>query len=565
MKNKRHLLIALVFVVCPGLFLLSCDDDDSKESEEQPISLASENLDSYVKSLQDPLQDPVGKGSLQEPEQIGDVLEEIDEDQNLYCECRKYKASATFDENMILDPQTGVIYPGAILDGNSISDGSYKQIVLNRAPLTISTNFMNIDTDCKTTVNNPVVSEVRSAIKKMLYDSNINGTTPAKMTFKVEQVRSQEDLSLAIGASFKMGSNKVSEKFNWANSTIKSRFLLKYNQVYYTIDVDAQKASDFFAPTVTAQEFKAAIGSNTTPVYVSSVSYGRVAYICIESTQEADVVKNVLDATVNCLSSNISVSTEFTKSSVSKSITYQGTYIGGSAEDAAKTVQGGAGLEDLIKNINEYIANGGNFSKSSPAEMIAYKLTKLSDNTVFSVNSGTEFVSRVCHSTNASIVPKYIWAVNGDGDPLYYGSIKASLGYKSGGSESSPYYLFNKSSDNRIKIGVGQKYTMQPTTDSPFKIDYKRLDQAYIKLEIDLWDWDNHSGDDGLGEYHQWNNNINMYTNSEDGRAVLYFELKDYEKKYANLLDADGNIVVLLRDFSSDSVLKFAFNINLDN
>lgn len=56
-----------------------------------------------------------------------------------------------------------------------------------------------------------------------------------------------------------------------------------------------------------------------------------------------------------------------------------------------------------------------------------------------------------------------------------------------------------------------------------------------------------------------------MYTNSEDGRAVLYFELKDYEKKYADLLDADGNIVVLLRDFSSDSVLKFAFNINLDN
>ena len=106
---------------------------------------------------------------------------------------------------------------------------------------------------------------------------------------------------------------------------------------------------------------------------------------------------------------------------------------------------------------------------------------------------------------------------------------------------------------------------MQPTTDSPFKIDYKRLDQAYIKLEIDLWDWDNHSGDDGLGEYHQWNNNINMYTNSENGRAVLYFELKDYEKKYADLLDADGNIVVLLRDFSSDSVLKFAFNINLDN
>ncbi len=240
MKNKRHLLIALVFVVCPGLFLLSCDDDDSKESEEQPMSLASENLDSIIKSLQDPLQDPVGKGSLQEPEQIGDVLEEIDEDQNLYCECRKYKASATFDENMILDPQTGVIYPGAILDGNSISDGSYKQIVLNRAPLTISTNFMNIDTDCKTTVNNPVVSEVRSAIKKMLYDSNINGTTPAKMTFKVEQVRSQEDLSLAIGASFKMGSNKVFEKFNWANSTIKSRFLLKYNQVYYTIFVNTK-------------------------------------------------------------------------------------------------------------------------------------------------------------------------------------------------------------------------------------------------------------------------------------------------------------------------------------
>ena len=43
-----------------------------------------------------------------------------------------------------MDPTSDVIYPGSILDGNSVAEGSYRQIVLERGPLTISTDFPNI-------------------------------------------------------------------------------------------------------------------------------------------------------------------------------------------------------------------------------------------------------------------------------------------------------------------------------------------------------------------------------------------------------------------------------------
>ena len=68
-------------------------------------------------------------------------LQKLMKNTKAYCECIKYKASEAFSEVLLMDPTSDVIYPGSILDGNSVAEGSYRQIVLERGPLTISTDF----------------------------------------------------------------------------------------------------------------------------------------------------------------------------------------------------------------------------------------------------------------------------------------------------------------------------------------------------------------------------------------------------------------------------------------
>lgn len=222
----------------------------------------------------------------------------------------------------------------------------------------------------------------------------------------------------------------------------------------------------------------------------------------------------------------------------------------------------------LVAKINKYIAEGGNFSNQSPGDMVAYTLRKLSDNSVFSVVNGTEYVVRNCKSTNATIVPKYFYAAKEDGDPFIYGTVTVKVGYgpslTSGYGNSRTYYLFNKNSDNLMEVKQSAKVSLNPTDDVPLNIDYEKLDEAHIRVDFDLWDYDNGSGDDGLGDIGDWNGKINKTTNKEDGRITKYYWLKDFNKKYAYKMDSEGNIVVEMRAFDSKVFVNFAFSVKVN-
>ena len=245
---------------------------------------------------------------------------------------------------MLLDPTSNIIYPGSILEGNSVAEGSYRQIVLNRAPLNLSTNLQNFSGNCSRTVDNPSLSQIRTAIKEMIYDAEITGSTAAKMTFSIEEVHSEEQLELAIGASVKSNSVKISSGFDFNKKSVRSRFLVKFIQVYYTVDVDAPSSpSLFFAPEVTANDLKRAIGGNTVPVYVSSVQYGRVAYFCMESEERGDSVKANLTASIDSSLVDVDVSTHLSNNSYTKNLQFKGTIIGGAGDDPTHAVKGMAG------------------------------------------------------------------------------------------------------------------------------------------------------------------------------------------------------------------------------
>lgn len=328
----------------------------------------------------------------------------------------------------------------------------------------------------------------------MLYTSNPDGNTAAKISFQMKQVESADEIAIAVGANFNYGVSNLSEKFDFSSGKYKSHYLIKYVQEYYTLDMDTpSNVSDFFKEGTTANDMKKALtGGEVTPVYVSSVKYGRMAYFCINSESDSTSTRNELNATFKALSTSAKIETNASYTQLDKSTSISGTVIGGNAGDAVKAITGAKGMVD-------YIIAGGNFSKSSPGEMVSFKLSKLSDKSCFKVVSGGEYTIRNCKSVYGKLVitPKQFYGITDDND--VFGSITVQVGYKTAKGDSlcsQPVFLFNTSKENRISVNTDKFVSINTDNKKTAVLDFDKSkeDDLFLIISTNLTDWDYSKG-----------------------------------------------------------------------
>lgn len=278
-----------------------------------------------------------------------------------------YSVAAGYDEQIVLNPQTDVIYPGALIKGESILDGSYIPINAVRKPITISTSLQGGDS-VSVVVNDPKLSTLREAINSLMkqdYD-----VPPANLGFTMESVYSQEHLALALRASYNSGLGSVNGGFNYSNTKIKSRLVAKFIQNYYTLDLDLPSTpSDLIEEAGNASSY-----GSLMPMYVSTVTFGRLALFTIESEFSDTEVRAFLNASYADVNGSASGDFETLKSKSTMKV----YVLGGSAGDAGFTING---FDDFKK----YITEGGSFSKDSPGSPISYKLRYIHDNSIAKV------------------------------------------------------------------------------------------------------------------------------------------------------------------------------------
>lgn len=567
-QTKKNNLTFAVLILGLMVNVSSCKDESDQSTNE---GIPTQSLNDFIMGLEDPIQEtPTGE------EQIGEVLTEIDEETSTFCECKKYKMSAQFDETLILDPTTDVIFLGNILEGNSVTNGSYRPIALERAPLTISTDFMNLDGLITRTIEKPSLSSVTAAIKDMMYDTEINGATAAVTTFEIENIKSENDLAIRVGASVSYKKMKLNENFDFSKTSTTSKFLVKYTQTYFTVNLDIPSSpAKFFDMSVTADDLKRAIGGgNTVPVYVSSIKYGRAAYFCVESSEDSTSIKNTLDATFTFAKDSAKLETNISKSESLKKYKITGSVIGGSAEDAATTIKGS---EEMIN----FIIKGGNFSKQSPAKPIAFTLRRLSNHEIFNVVNGTEFVARSCRSTNASIIPHSFYGIKGENDVC--GEISVQIQYGDD-APSSKFYIFNRAivKDQAVHVPAGGTVTYDgkpaegkqdvnsPDQIVPFKIDYTRFDEAKLIVRANLHEWDDPCACGGnhreYDDYEPYYNEFLLSDIQADNGQVILDEIQ-LSKEYTENHHTSGLFNTVSHDpknVSTDCRIRFIFNVRFE-
>ncbi len=368
-KSIYTTLFVITLFSCTGCSEESVDNGKASDETIQTINNLLASLSNFSQS---------------EEISVEKFIEEVSkerEGQTNECVVNKYKMAPGFSEMILLDPTSDVIYPGAMLKGESIPTGEYIGITGNRSPITLSVSLENLNGKPSAYIENPNINTVRTGVKDML-QQGVTGSASAKVNFTTEEVYSEEHLSLALGASYTKGKNSVSGAFNFNSSEKKHKYVIKYLQVYYTIDLtieDSQNPGKLFS---SKPSFDA-----TSPVIVSSVKYGRMLLYTVETNSKyADT-----EAAFNAAFKGGEVNGQGEYQSFWNSSTVRALVVGGSSGDAAQVVTGPEGVYN-------YITEGGEYSIDSPGAPLGYTLRYIRKGfPVANVVLSSEYNIRTCY------------------------------------------------------------------------------------------------------------------------------------------------------------------------
>ncbi len=453
--TTAHMAFAFMFSV---LMLASCDPTGEVDN--------TTPLNEYLKSM--------SSIATQMPAIAEPTIEKIERDttDEYYYKIDYYKAAAGYDEQLVMNPQTDVIYPGALIKGESILDGTYTLISAKRKPITISTSLLG-GANSSIVVNDPKLSTIREAVNSLMkqdYD-----VPYANMSFTIEQANSEQQLNLALRASYKGGGVNVKGGFDFGNKKVKTRLVAKFIQSYYTLDMDLpNQPSDLFEANVDRNLF-----GSFMPMYVSTVTFGRMALFTIESELSETEVRTFLNASYANVKG--SVSADF--NSLQAKSTMKVYILGGSGANASATING---FEDFKK----YITEGGNFSKSSPGAPISYKLRYINDNKVGKIVFAASYpivtaiprTDNVVYDIKVLMQHMKINASDPGGNVELFGQIKSwtqSLG------EGTAHLHFNVSRSNYNDYGEKASHTfpINTVTEKEWK-GLKGDDKIMVRIDL---------------------------------------------------------------------------------
>ncbi|MBN1697627.1 MAG: thiol-activated cytolysin family protein [Spirochaetales bacterium] len=279
---KKNIITA-VFVCLAFLVLLSgCDDIASgiPYPEEELINSNIRNL-----------------SFLDQNEETGTSRFGPVEDSGTTCPLYGYEACLGSYDNVCLSPETENIWPGALIDGPSILTGAYKPINVKRRSLTIS-----IDGGSNVGGRNITVNPVYPGVPEALAQFGKPGL--ARVIHKMENVYSADQLTMLFPVHLvsegRSGLPPLEEVFDFAGNATATRKLIQFIFIYYTASIGTVKhPADFFDPSVTWEQIAGEISGSVSPVYVSSVSYGKMGFIFVESAEDNETLTAALNFTID--------------------------------------------------------------------------------------------------------------------------------------------------------------------------------------------------------------------------------------------------------------------------
>ena len=194
----------------------------------------------------------------------------------------------------LFDTNADVIYPGSLLQGKTLSNATPSPIVVKRAGGTISYNLNNGNLQSSFSVDEVKKSSIQNGMNTII--ANSGEVVPANFKLDIIQIDSESQMALEMGIDFKTWTTKVSTDMSFSTEKKFNRTLIKLNQAYYTMSFDLPTSlSEIFDESVTPQQLNTYVQPDNPATFISSVTYGRIFYMLIESTSSRQEMNSKLN------------------------------------------------------------------------------------------------------------------------------------------------------------------------------------------------------------------------------------------------------------------------------
>ncbi|SEL16958.1 thiol-activated cytolysin [Aquimarina amphilecti] len=279
-----------------------------------------------------------------------------------------------------------VVFPGNLLQGKTVVDPEIVTpsiIPVKRAGGTISINVNGGVGTPSVTVDEVKTSTIQSAINQII--NSASGEVPANFNLSIEQIESERQLALEMGLTFEGWKAKVESSFKFSTEKQFNRTLVKLTQTFYTINFDTPtRPEDIFASDVTQEEYKPYIDQNNPATFISSVAYGRIFYMLVESTSSRQEMQTQLNFAYDGFGTSTQGSLDVSAFQSLKDLKITVVAYGGDASGAI-TLAG----ENSVNKIAQKLAEGTKIETASP---LSYKVRSVYEpSRVVGVKLGTEF------------------------------------------------------------------------------------------------------------------------------------------------------------------------------
>lgn len=370
--------LIFLFLLGIGIMVISCNQEDNLIGP-NPTDVEEDIATSFDEQIQS-----LNNISYPPPNSSSEVINEEQEGDYL-CTTRRTHIGRGLNERVILLSDDGDVFVGQLFHGESVRDGIHVPIRAERKPITISTAaLVNEDASASVEVQNPTLSGVRNATNTLLYNIAPN-STPASISFNIKQVTSVEEAQLEFGIDVSSRILNINYDDIFQDVERRTTYVASFYQKYYTINMNApQKPSDLFEHVPDLSVF-----GEVSPIYVSSVTYGRMVYFLFASSYSAEETKDALEASLRLFGNGIGGDLTNHQKEIINTSSTRAVVVGGSSESATGLING-------VEGFKTYIKESANFSKDSPGVPIAYKLKSLKDNTPTNLVLQTSYTTREC-------------------------------------------------------------------------------------------------------------------------------------------------------------------------
>ncbi|MDW3647897.1 MAG: thiol-activated cytolysin family protein [Bacteroidia bacterium] len=351
-----------------------------------------------------------------------------------------------------------IIYPGNFLQGKSVFEGAPRIIPLKRGPGTITINTLNGSSIVTENVGEVSFSKIAQATNDLI--GNNNGTLTANISYEREEVRSLQEVGVKMNAEFSTLATEVKGSFDYNSSFNFNSIFVKVTQSLYSIVLDIPDIENAFDPSVTPDDLAKYVSEDNPATYISSVNYGRIFYLLIQSTQSSSDIKAAVEGSFNGAVVSGSGSVDVSVVNELDNVRISGYAYGGDANLAAGALVGS------MEDVKTFIEEGGAINNGAP---ISYVVRSLEDpSIVVKANLATKYTVTECENVSGGI-PVFTDARQ---------SVGAAASAGAPGTLTYPMYLIDKISNEYVGVsrsggvvGPFDLWQWGPDNTNPFRND----------------------------------------------------------------------------------------------